>query len=59
MGNVAEPGLRKGLFGLLPLAGQCFSTGPLIDVAVFLGIVASLAGAVLLAALRMVVAFSA
>lgn len=62
MEKVAEPGLRKGRLGLLPLVGQCFSMGPLIDVALFLGIVASLAGAVgplavLLAALGMV-AFS-
>jgi amino acid transporter len=46
----------------MQLVGQCFSIGPLIDVALFLGIVASLAGAigplaVLLASIGMV-AFS-
>ncbi len=30
----------------MPLVGQCFCIGPLIDIALFLGIVASLAGAV-------------
>jgi len=32
--------------GLARLVGQCFSIGPLIDIALFLGIVASLAGAI-------------
>jgi len=55
-------GLGKQPVGLMQLVGQCFSIGPLIDVALFLGIVASLAGAtgplaVLLAAIGMV-AFS-
>jgi amino acid transporter len=54
--------LRKARLGLLPVVGQCFSIGPLIDVALFLGIVAATAGAtgplaVSLAALGMV-AFS-
>jgi amino acid transporter len=54
--------LRGARLGLLPVVGQCFSIGPLIDVALFLGIVAAMAGAVgplavLLAALGMV-AFS-
>ena len=39
-------GLRTGHLGLMQLVGQSFSIGPLIDVALFLGIVASLAGAV-------------
>jgi amino acid transporter len=52
----------RGSVGLMQLVGQCFSIGPLIDVALFLGIVASLAGAigplaVLLASIGMV-AFS-
>ncbi|MBJ7258544.1 MAG: APC family permease [Chthoniobacterales bacterium] len=54
--------LRPGHVGLMQLVGQCFSIGPLIDVGLLLGIVASLAGAiaplaVLLAALGML-AFS-
>lgn len=54
--------LRDARLGLMQLVGQCFCIGPLIDVALFLGIVASLAGAigplaVLLASLGMV-AFS-
>lgn len=54
--------LRDARLGLMPLVGQCFCIGPLIDIALFLGIVASLAGAVgplavLLASLGMV-AFS-
>jgi len=54
--------LRDARLGLMHLVGQCFCIGPLIDVALFLGIVASLAGAigplaVLLASLGMV-AFS-
>jgi amino acid transporter len=58
----AGSGFGKGSVGLVQLVGQCFSVGPLIDVALFLGIVASLAGAigplaVLLASLGMV-AFS-
>lgn len=58
-----SPGkLRDARLGLIHLVGQCFCIGPLIDVALFLGIVASLAGAVgplavLLASLGMV-AFS-
>ena len=32
--------------GLARIVGQCFSIGPLIDIALFLGIVASLAGAI-------------
>lgn len=32
--------------GLARIIGQCFSIGPLIDIALFLGIVASLAGAI-------------
>ena len=56
----AKPSPKR--IGLLPVVGQCFSIGPLIDVALFLGIVAATAGAVgplavLLAALGMV-AFS-
>lgn len=35
----------KKPIGLFELVGQCFSIGPLIDVALFLGIVAALAGA--------------
>lgn len=55
-------GAGKESVGLMQLVGQCFSIGPLIDVALFLGIVASLAGAigplaVLLASIGMV-AFS-
>lgn len=51
--------LRSDHVGLLQLVGQSFSIGPLIDVALFLGIVASLAGAigplaVLLASLGMI-----
>jgi hypothetical protein len=38
--------LRSGHIGLLQVVGQCFSIGPLMDVALFLGIVASMAGAV-------------
>ena len=42
--------LKKGgspkRLGLAQLVGQCFSIGPLIDIALFLGIVASLAGAI-------------
>jgi len=38
--------LRDARLGLMQLIGQCFCIGPLIDVALFLGIVASLAGAV-------------
>ena len=54
--------LASARLGLMQLIGQCFCIGPLIDVALFLGIVASLAGAVgplavLLASLGMV-AFS-
>ncbi|MFM8720281.1 MAG: APC family permease [Chthoniobacterales bacterium] len=54
--------LRDARLGLMHLVGQCFCIGPLIDVALFLGIVASLAGAigplaVLLASLGMI-AFS-
>lgn len=54
--------LKSGSVGLVQLIGQCFSIGPLIDIALFLAIVASVAGAtgplaVLLAALGMV-AFS-
>lgn len=54
--------LRAGHIGLMQLVGQCFCIGPLIDIALFLGIVAALAGAfgplaVLLASLGMV-AFS-
>lgn len=54
--------LRDARLGLMQLVGQCFCIGPLIDVALFLGIVASLAGAVgplavLLASLGMI-AFS-
>jgi len=54
--------LQSGSVGLIQLIGQCFSIGPLIDIALFLAIVASVAGAtgplaVLLAALGMV-AFS-
>ncbi|MBU3664877.1 MAG: APC family permease [Chthoniobacterales bacterium] len=47
--NTASPPpgrLRSGHVTLLQLVGQCFSVGPLIDVALFLGIVASMAGAV-------------
>ena len=32
--------------GMVRLVGQCCSIGPLIDIALFLGIVASLAGAI-------------
>lgn len=51
--------LRSDHIGLWQLVGQSFSIGPLIDVALFLGIVASLAGAigplaVLLASLGMI-----
>ncbi len=51
--------LRAGHVGLMQIVGQCFSIGPLIDIALFLGIVASLAGgagplAVLLAAIGMI-----
>jgi len=59
----SAPGkLASARLGLMQLVGQCFCIGPLIDVALFLGIVASLAGAigplaVLLASLGMV-AFS-
>ena len=54
--------LSAARLGLMHLIGQCFCIGPLIDVALFLGIVASLAGAigplaVLLASLGMI-AFS-
>lgn len=54
--------LASARLGLMQLVGQCFCIGPLIDIALFLGIVASLAGAVgplavLLASLGMV-AFS-
>ena len=38
--------LAPARLGLMQLVGQCFCIGPLIDVALFLGIVASLAGAV-------------
>jgi amino acid transporter len=40
-GKLASPRL-----GLMQLVGQCFCIGPLIDIALFLGIVAALAGAV-------------
>lgn len=59
----SSPGkLASARLGLMQLVGQCFCIGPLIDVALFLGIVASLAGAVgplavLLASLGMI-AFS-
>jgi amino acid transporter len=51
--------LRVGHIGLMQIVGQCFSIGPLIDIALFLGIVAALAGAsgplaVLLAAAGMI-----
>jgi len=51
--------LAASRLGLMQLVGQCFCIGPLIDVALFLGIVAALAGAVgplavLLASLGMV-----
>jgi amino acid transporter len=51
--------LRSGHIGLMQIVGQCFSIGPLIDIALFLGIVAALAGAagplaVLLAAAGMI-----
>ena len=54
--------LASARLGLMQLVGQCFCIGPLIDIALFLGIVASLAGAagplaVLLASLGMI-AFS-
>ena len=54
--------LHDARLGLMQLVGQCFCIGPLIDIALFLGIVAALAGAigplaVLLASLGMV-AFS-
>jgi len=38
--------LASERLGLMQLVGQCFCIGPLIDIALFLGIVASLAGAV-------------
>ena len=38
--------LRSGHLGLTQLVGQSFSIGPLIDIALFLGIVAALAGAI-------------
>jgi acetyl esterase/lipase/amino acid transporter len=38
--------LRSGHLGLMQLVGQSFSIGPLIDIALFLGIVAALAGAI-------------
>ena len=38
--------LASARLGLMQLVGQCFCIGPLIDIALFLGIVASLAGAV-------------
>jgi amino acid transporter len=38
--------LASARLGLMQLVGQCFCIGPLIDVALFLGIVASLAGAI-------------
>lgn len=38
--------LASARLGLMQLVGQCFCIGPLIDVALLLGIVASLAGAV-------------
>lgn len=41
--NAAVSGHKP--IGLFELVGQCFSIGPLIDVALFLGIVAALAGA--------------
>jgi amino acid transporter len=45
-----SPHLKNGgspkRLGLPQLVGQCFSIGPLIDIALFLGIVASLAGAI-------------
>lgn len=60
--RIEEPGYPAPApqVGLWQLVGQCFSIGPLIDVALFLGIVASVAGAtaplaVLLAAAGMVV----
>lgn len=60
--RIKEPGHPPATpqVGLWQLVGQCFSIGPLIDVALFLGIVASVAGAtaplaVLLAAAGMVV----
>ena len=37
--------LASARLGLMQLVGQCFCIGPLIDIALFLGIVASLAGA--------------
>ena len=54
--------LHDAHLGLMQLVGQCFCIGPLIDIALFLGIVAALAGAVaplavLLASLGMI-AFS-
>ena len=54
--------LHDARLGLMQLVVQCFCIGPLIDIALFLGIVAALAGAigplaVLLASLGMV-AFS-
>jgi amino acid transporter len=38
--------LASARLGLMQLVGQCFCIGPLIDIALFLGIVAALAGAV-------------
>ena len=38
--------LRSGHLGLMQLVGQSFSIGPLIDIALFLSIVAALAGAI-------------
>jgi len=38
--------LRAGHLGLMQLVGQSFSIGPLIDIALFLSIVAALAGAI-------------
>ena len=38
--------LRTGHLGLMQLVGQSFSIGPLIDIALFLSIVAALAGAI-------------
>jgi len=57
--SISNERLRAGHVGLLQVVGQCFSIGPLMDIALFLGMVASLAGAVgplavLLAALGMV-----
>jgi Na+/glutamate symporter len=47
--STAQPSagkLASARLGLMQLVGQCFCIGPLIDVALFLGIVASLAGAI-------------